>query len=468
MSQLEGVVDPTGGLNVKDCEDPQFVDWLQKNKLIKFYIPLTEYLGIDSIESCLDLDAGDIPRICQNIPNDVKQQYNIMFKDEVLLKKQLKLLIRNQNQAKQRQPFVATKESVQQGPHVHVQQQNEKAQRFVRNATKQETMYLSKLQNTRTGLRLLLDEKIKNEEKENEQRYNQALGELKAVFDELHSKLRQVYENNKEMVGNEYKLTCLSKQQIFERKLKEILVEMDSIEKEWTKSIQFDSIHDYMKVTQNQSVNEIGQANALKMKNVIDKYDQLVVSHNNHTNSGNEKEKKFWNRVDAFCQQAASNVNILDVFMMNSIDNNNNGISKAVDKALVNPNNAINNVRAIDKSNDVHQLHLTINQQSIEIEKMKKEIKQLKKENLRLKTQNENRDESSENVIRGDIQKNWNQFDQNNWTSWNKNQNKSGNIEQRNNNDLTKMMNGMNQMVGMFGVLNSGRKQFEKELGFDD
>ena len=94
MAQIEGSTCHEDAFLVSDCEDPKYMKWLQTNKLIKFYTPLKECLGIDSIDSCTDLDISDIPRVCQNIPNDTKMKFGITFKDELLLKKHLKLLIR--------------------------------------------------------------------------------------------------------------------------------------------------------------------------------------------------------------------------------------------------------------------------------------------------------------------------------------------------------------------------------------
>ena len=113
MSQIEGVFGVHDTINTNDCEDREYLEWLRNNNLTKFYEPLKEYLGIDSFESCFNLDVTDIPRICQNIPNDVKKQLNISFKDEMILKKALKRIIQDYQQAQPRaQPAQPTQQQL--------------------------------------------------------------------------------------------------------------------------------------------------------------------------------------------------------------------------------------------------------------------------------------------------------------------------------------------------------------------
>ena len=173
MSQIEGAV-LQDTVNFLDCDDREYADWLQENNLTKFYVPLKEYLGIDSIESCCNLDAADIPRVCQNIPNDVKLQYGILFKDEMMLKKHLKMLISKRlvsQQEQQPQPL---------------------RDRIVRNLTEEESVYFDKLVKKQKELKLLLNETIINQEKQNEKRYKNTLNNYQLFFNQLCSKLTEI------------------------------------------------------------------------------------------------------------------------------------------------------------------------------------------------------------------------------------------------------------------------------------
>ena len=256
MAQVEGVVGIVDTINANDCEDPDYIAWLQEHDLEKFYRPLKEYVGIDSLDSCCDLDVSDLPRICQSIPHNVKLQFNISFKDEMALKKQLKLILQKS----------------QQPPHVRQQPQQHL---IVRNLTQQETVYFDKLIQTQKRLNVLLKDTFVTQEKESEAHYNRICNQLKSIFNEFHDKLTNIYQKNYQKMKNEYKLNHTSKHENLKGDLNNLLKQTDSMKLKFMKSIQFDNMGMESYIAKSNEIKNTSEANVVEMKNIINEFDSL-------------------------------------------------------------------------------------------------------------------------------------------------------------------------------------------------
>lgn len=293
MTQVEG----SNGINLEDtlvfpdCDDPQYIEWLKTNQLTKFYIPLKDCLGIDSIEACKDVDTADIPRICQNIPNNIKQEHNITFKDEVTLKKQLKLLIRQRDTESPRQ-------QKQEAP------QSKQKQKMLRKLTDAETSYFSQLQQKQKECDTLLKDTLVMEVKENEQQYEQLSNQLRDTFNQFETRMKQIYQVNYKMFKNEYESNCISKMNECRQDLNQVSKEMKEIESKFMKSIEYNNTNDY--VIQSRNLNEISQSNVKKMKSVVDKYETIK-------RKGDEikKSNQQWNRMKYFLENVKLEMNRL-------------------------------------------------------------------------------------------------------------------------------------------------------------
>ena len=296
MSQVEGFVDDTFAIN--ECEDNEYINWLKMHNLTKFYVPMKECLAIDCIESCKDLEMDDIPRICQNIPDCMKKQHQIAFKDEVILKKQLKVLIRqraqNSNNNKKRKDNDKAPNKVQQHDRVV----------HIRNPTEQESNYLEKLNQAQDELKLLLNTRIRNQEKESKQCYDNALTNLKAAFDEFHSQLTDVYQKNCARIQNIYQSNDSLKQDKFRHDLNQVLREIENVKMQCIKSLQYDSMDSYMR--QRNKINEISGKNTSQMNRTINKAKKLGVVNKNKQ----EQEKKLWSNVESFLQTSKSEMTV--------------------------------------------------------------------------------------------------------------------------------------------------------------
>ena len=287
MHQIEGSAVLQDTNTQVDCDDGEYVAWLQKHNLTKFFVPLKEYLGIDSIASCAVLDVVDIPRICQNILHDVKLQYGISLKDEVTFKKQLKMLVEKEAHAQQ-------------------QSQSVRSDRIVRNLSEQEEIYFNKLTQKQEQLQSLLND-IEKEEKYNEQQCQNTLNKYKDFFDQLHCKLTEIYNSTCHVIQNAYETDYLSKQKKLKHDLTVLSQEMEKTKLGCIKSIQFSNMDEYM--TNRSNLINVSQANVLRMKSVIDKLEKV----SNHIAQSNKRLKDgLWFAADTFLEKCKNDVAVLD------------------------------------------------------------------------------------------------------------------------------------------------------------
>ena len=246
MAQLEGIVSETVA-NPAATESP-FAKYLQDRNLGKFYVPLTEYLGIDSIEACLTLDETDIPRICLNIPQFVKETYDIRFKDEIALKTMLKQLIKERNN-------------------------NIQSKSRIIKLTDEETVYFEQLSNKKKELTNLINIELKEANEENKNKYTTLLNSLKIKFDEIKSKLENIFMENCKILKNIFNNNNNVRLCKNEQNLNNLLIKINEIEKKCMKSFEFDSIEAWLK---QRNKNKNNNQNLRSMKQVIETYNNSV------------------------------------------------------------------------------------------------------------------------------------------------------------------------------------------------
>ena len=227
----------------------EYEEWLQRNGLTKFLVPLRDSFGIDTIASCSIMDIADIPHICDNIPKDVKLKFGISPKDELILQMHLRTLLDQQKS-----------------------QQAKREDKIARNVSNLEIMCSNKLMDKQKEIKSLVN-KIGKQEKRVEQEYQDTLKKCDHFFSELHSKLESIYNNIRTRIKHEYERNYLLKHKQLKQDVSNVSREMETIKNRYLKSLTFESVDRYKEECNN--LDDIGETNVFKMQSAIAKYESL-------------------------------------------------------------------------------------------------------------------------------------------------------------------------------------------------